>query len=65
MPIRLQRRSSRYRPIHFKKETIALCHPERSEGSLSGERSFALLRMTLLNRLRLTRNSSYLKCIEV
>jgi len=40
-----------------------LCHPERSEGSLSGERSFAALRMTLLNRLRLTCKTSYLKCI--
>src|SRR6266480_4996926 len=40
-----------------------LCHPERSEGSLSGERSFAALRMTLLNRLRLTCKASYLKCI--
>src|SRR6266566_3420442 len=36
---------------------------ERSEGSLSGERSFAPLRMTLLNRFRLTRKTSYLKCI--
>src|SRR5712692_4658638 len=50
-------------PIHFKEETISLCHPERSEGSLSGERSFAALRMTLLHRLRLTRKTSYLKCI--
>src|SRR6266849_807026 len=50
-------------PIHFKEETISLCHPERSEGSLTGQRSFAALRMTLLNRLRLTRNTSYLKCI--
>src|SRR5207249_1779806 len=39
------------------------CHPERSEGSLSGQRSFAPLRMTILNRLRLTCNASYLKCI--
>jgi hypothetical protein len=68
MPIRLQRRNSRYRPIHFKEESIALCHPEQSEGSLAGHRSFAEftlseahgLRMTRLNRLRLTRNSSYL-----
>src|SRR5436309_14900406 len=49
--------------IHFKEETISLCHPERSEGSLSGERSFAALRMTLLKRLRLTRKTSSLKCI--
>src|SRR5258708_1357321 len=55
--------------IHFKEETISLCHPEQSEGSLAGPRSFALLRMTRLHRLRLTRNSSYLsnssylKCI--
>src|SRR6266566_1050646 len=47
------------------------CHPERSAGSLSGERCFAEfplsaahgLRMTRLHRLRLTRNSSSLKCI--
>jgi hypothetical protein len=46
-------------PIPFKEETIWLYHPERSEGSLSGERSFAALRacpersegMTLLKRL--------------
>src|SRR5260370_40140588 len=56
-------------PLHFKEESISLCHPERSEGSLAGQRSFAALRMTLLplrmtllNRLRLTRNSSYVKC---
>jgi len=49
--------------IHFKEETLSLCHPERSEGSLSGERSFAALRMTILPRLRLTRKTSYLKCI--
>src|SRR5436305_9458769 len=36
---------------------------ERSEGSLSGERSFAALRMTMLNRLRLTRKTSYVKCV--
>ena len=36
---------------------------ERSEGSVSGERSFAALRMTILHRLRLTRKTSYLKCI--
>src|SRR2546429_4340122 len=45
--------------IHFNEETISLCHPERSEGSLAGQRSFAALRMTLLHRLRLTRNTSY------
>src|SRR5437763_5144786 len=45
--------------IHFKDETISLCHPERSEGSLAGQRSFATLRMTLLHRLRLTRKTSY------
>src|SRR5258708_38635154 len=33
-----------------------------SEGSLSGERSCAALRMTLLHRLRLTRKSPSLKC---
>src|SRR5260221_3470192 len=48
-------------PLHFKEETIALCHPERSAGSRSGERSCAALRMTKLKRLRLTRTSSYLK----
>src|SRR5437773_10443621 len=58
-------------PIQFKYETISLCHPERSEGSLAGQRSFAEftlsgangLRMTLLHRLRLTRTTSSLKCI--
>ncbi len=64
----LQRvRKFRRRPrgsIHFKYKTISLCHPERSEGSLSGERSFAALRMTLLNRLRLTHKTSYLKWID-
>src|SRR2546421_9145711 len=50
--------------IHFNEETISLCHPERSEGSLSGERSFAPLRMTLLHRLRLTRKTSSLKWID-
>src|SRR5207302_6712133 len=49
--------------IHFKEESISLCHPERSEGSLSGERSFAALRMTILNRLRLIRKTSSLKWI--
>src|SRR6266702_5459169 len=38
---------------------------EHSEGSLCGQRSFAALRMTLLHRLHLTRNTSYLKCIEL
>ena len=42
---------------------ISLCHPERSEGSLAGQRSFAALRMTILHRLRLTRKTSDLKCI--
>src|SRR5439155_13798682 len=46
-----------------KEETISHCHPERSEGSVSSERSFAALRMTMLKRLRLTRNTSYLKCL--
>src|SRR5438067_466541 len=50
-------------PIHFQEETISLCHPERSEGSLAGQRSFAALRMTLLKRLRLTRKTSSLKWI--
>jgi len=59
-------------PIHFKEETISLCHPERSAGSRAGRRSCAALRMTLLplrmtilNRLRLTRTSSSLKCIAL
>src|SRR2546421_4459209 len=50
--------------IHFNEETISLCHPERSEGSLAGQRSFATLRMTLLHRLRLTRKTSSLKWID-
>ncbi len=50
-------------PIHFKEETVSLCHSERSEESLSGERFFAALRMTILHQLRLTRKTSYLKCI--
>src|SRR2546422_9177011 len=61
-------RSPRLRPqgtIHFKEETVSLCHPERSEGSPAGQRSFAALRMTILHRLRLTRKTSYLKCIGV
>ena len=49
--------------LHFKEETISLCHPERSEGSRSGERSFAALRMTILKRLPLTRKTSSLQCI--
>src|SRR2546423_8957389 len=36
---------------------------EHSEGSLSGQRSFAVLRMTRLHRLRLTRKTPSLKCI--
>src|SRR6266566_1866052 len=39
------------RPIHCKEETIWLCHPERSEGSLAGHRSFAALRMTGVSSL--------------
>src|SRR5436853_5292854 len=50
-------------PRHFKEETISLCHPERSEGSVSDERSFASLRMTRLHRLHLTRTTSSLKCL--
>src|SRR5258708_20866968 len=63
--IRWLRASPGCGPIHFKEETISLCHPERSEGSLVGQRSFATLRMTRLHRLRLTRTSSYLKGIGV
>src|SRR5438445_13783140 len=44
--------------IHFKEESISLCHPERRGGSLSGERSFAALRMTVLTRLRAIARSS-------
>ena len=60
-------------PIHFfKEETISLCHAEPMrfaqgklrEGALAGQRSFASLRMTMLNRLRLTRNSSYLGVVN-
>ena len=50
-------------PIHFKEETLSLCHPERSEGSLAGPRSFAALRMTLLKRLGLTR-TEILRCAQ-
>src|SRR6266487_3642621 len=64
MHLRTRRGGGRLRPIHFKEESISLCHPERSEGSLSGERSFAALRMTLLPRLRLTRRTSSLKWID-
>ncbi len=48
----------------FKEETISLCHPERSEGSHAGQRSFATLRMTLLNRSCLTRKLSSLKYFD-
>src|SRR2546421_8675699 len=47
-----------------KKRASRFCHPERSEGSLSGQRSFAALRMTILPRLRLTRKTSSLKWID-
>ena len=40
--------------IHFKEESIRLCHPECSEGSLAGQRSFAALRMTIVKRHRFT-----------
>jgi hypothetical protein len=49
-------------PLHFKEETISLCHPSLRSGSRAGQSSFAALRMTLLNRLRLTRTSSSLQC---
>src|SRR5690349_21026620 len=51
------------RAMHFKYETIVLCHPERSEGSPPDKRSFASLRMTLWHWLRLTRTTCSLKCI--
>ena len=38
-PIQRRRFASQTKPLQA-------CHPERSEGSLSGERSFAALRMT-------------------
>ena len=44
MHTRTRRGGGRLRPIHFKEESISLCHPERSEGSLAGQRSFAALR---------------------
>src|SRR5258708_8986754 len=66
---RRRRSRTRLAPLQFKEERISLCHPERSAGSLSGERSCAALRMTLLalrmtllHRLRLTRTSSSLNC---
>jgi hypothetical protein len=67
----IQERSQGLPPIHFKEEIISLCHPEHSEGSLAGQRSFAVLRacpersegMTILPRLRLTRKTSSLKWI--
>jgi len=34
------------RRVASQTKPIQECHPERSEGSLSGERSFAALRMT-------------------
>ena len=58
------------RRVASQTKPIQECHPEQSEGSLAGPRSFALLRMTRLllrmtrlNRLRLTRNSSSVKWI--
>src|SRR2546421_8307397 len=54
MHLRTRRGGGRLRPIHFKEESIP---------SLRSMSSFAALRMTLLNRLRLTRRTSYLKCI--
>ena len=63
MHTRTRRGGERLRPIHFKEESISLCHPERSEGSPSGQRSFAALRMTNLPGLRLTRKTSSLKWI--
>src|SRR5437588_11095864 len=38
-PFQIRRVASQTKPLQQ-------CHPERSEGSLSGERSFAALRMT-------------------
>ena len=51
MHTRTRRGGGRLRPIHFKEESISLCHPERSEGSLAGQRSFAALRMTMPDAL--------------
>src|SRR5205807_9801178 len=39
MPFHIRRFASQMKPIQE-------CHPERSEGSLAGQRSFAALRMT-------------------
>src|SRR5437667_9331326 len=43
-PFQIRRIASQTRPIQQ-------CHPERSEGSLPGRRSFAALRMTLRDGL--------------
>ena len=51
---------SKKRPSRFVIPSLrSRASSEWSEGSLSGERSFAPLRMTILNRLRLTRKTSY------
>src|SRR5213078_76527 len=47
-PDRVAPRGNPFQRRRFASQTkpIQECHPERSEGSLSGERSFAALRMT-------------------
>src|SRR2546429_9667602 len=47
-PDRVAPRGNPFQRRRFTSQTkpIQECHPERSEGSLSGERSFAALRMT-------------------
>src|SRR2546422_496019 len=57
------KRPSRFVILSAAKDLCRARDPERSEGSLSGERSFAALRMTNLKRLRLTQKTSYLQCI--
>src|SRR2546421_12814967 len=49
-PSRATTRANTLQIRRFASQTKPLqaCHPERSEGSLSGERSFAALRMTSL-----------------
>ena len=49
--------------IHFKEANLWLCHPERSEGSLCGERSFAALGMTFLPSRRVLSTRHAMPCI--
>jgi len=55
---------SKKRPSRFVIPSLrSRASSEHSEGSLAGQRSFAALRMTILNWLRLTRKASSLKWI--